>query len=416
MALFARAATKAFNQGIGTLAAGGHITMVGSRRTVTGHSVSLDSAMSYSAFWSCVRIISESVASLPAIVYRRLPDGGKERAPDHWLYPVLHDAANPEMTAFGTLETATAHALTWGNAFLAKGVDDRGRTRELWPLRPDRTEVERDRSSLQLTYRYQTVSGETKILDRSQVFHLPGLSWDGMVGYSVLTMARNAVAVGTAAEEYGGRFFENDARPGVVLTHPKALSDPARANLERSWGEKHAGASNAFGFGLLEEGMTLKEIGVPPQDAQFLETRKFQIAEMARFFRIPLHMLAELDRATFSNIEQQAIEFVVHTLRPWLIRWEKGIGHQLLGPEWTGAGGQFFVEFLIDGLLRGDSAARAAYYHQARMDGWLNGDEIREMENRNPMPDGQGQVYLAPQNMAPIDLLAEILVPKETPK
>lgn len=412
MGLFARASVKAFDQGLGTLAGGRHVAMMERRSTVTGRAIGMDSAMAVSAFWACVRTIAESAASLPLIVYRRLPGGGKERAVDHWLYPVLHDAANPEMSAFTAIETALVHATTWGNLYAAKAIDGSGRVRELWPLRPDRMEV--TRIDGELRYGYTTIDGQRRELRRSEVLHVPGLSFDGLTGYSILTMARNALAVGKAAEEYGGRFFERDARPGIVLTHPKSLSDTARTNIETSWQEKYGGPSNAGGFGLLEEGMSLKEIGIPPEDAQFLETRKFQAIEIARFFRMPPHMIGELDRATFSNIEQQAIEFVVYTLRPWLVRLEKAMGQQLLRGEWIGAGGDLFIEFLVDGLLRGDSAARATYYHQGRIDGWLNGDEIREMENRNPMPDGQGQIFLAPQNTAPLDLLAAILAGRAT--
>jgi HK97 family phage portal protein len=221
--------------------------------------------------------------------------------------------------------------------------------------------------------------------------------WDGVQGYSFLTVAREAVAVGLAIEQYTGRFFANDARPGVVYTHPKTLSDAARENLRKSLQAAHEGVGNAWRFALLEEGMTVTTI--PAEDARFLEAAKFQRNQIASLFRIPPHMLGDLERATHSNVEQQSLEFVIYTLAPWLVRWEQAIGLQLLGDEWVGAGGDLFVEFLVDGLLRGDTSTRYAAYHMARLDGWLSADEIRERENLNPLPDGAGETYWTPLNV-----------------
>lgn len=406
MAIFARAAAKIFDQGIGTLASGGHIGQIINYRTVTGQTVNTEKALRYSPFYAAVRVLAESVASLPLIVYRRRTDGGKDRASDHSLYPILHDQPNPNMTSFTYRETGMAHLTTWGNGYSAIARDGRRRVRELWPLRPDRMDVKRIPGTTERRYRYQT-TGETVELEESQVFHIPGLSWDGLVGQSVIWAARNAIAVGLAAEEYGGRFFENDATPGIALTHPKSLSDTARTNIETSWPDRHAGPANAGKFALLEEGMTIEQFGIPPDDAQFLQTRQFQVNEIARIFRIPPHMLGDLEHATFSNIEHSAIEFVVHTLRPWLVRWEQAIGAQLLGSDWTGAGGQYFVEFLVDALLRGDTKSRYEAYGLGMNAGFLNADMVQEAENRNPLPDGIGQRFFMPLSSAPANTYDE---------
>lgn len=391
----ALALRKAFNQGIGTLASGGHIYQLTGGKASTGASIGADRALRYAAFFAAVRILSESLAQLPLITYRRL-DRGKERATDHPLYPILHDRANPQTTSFAWREAAMAHICTWGNAYSAIARDGLGRVREIWPLAPDRMDVERDPAG-DLRYRYQPLSGGLVELTANDIFHISGLAWDGIKGYSFLSVAREAVAIGMAIEEYSGRFFANDARPGVVYTHPKALNDTARANLRATLATNHEGVGSSWRFALLEEGMTVTT--VPAEDAHFLEAAKFQRNQIASLFRIPPHMLGDLERATFSNIEQQSLEFVTYTLGPWLVRWEQAIGMQLLGSDWVGAGGNYFVEFLVDGLLRGDAASRYAAYHTARLDGWLSADEIRERENLNPLPNGEGQGYWVPLNV-----------------
>ncbi len=391
---------KTFDQGMGTLASGSHVFQLSSGgKTSTGVSITAERALRYAAFFAAVRILSESLAQMPLITYRRLRRG-KERATDHWLYPVLHDRWNPQTTSFAGRETSMSHICTWGNAYVGVARDGMDRVRELWPLHPDRMQdVTRDEDTTALNYQYQTQSRGLVDLSAKQVFHVPGLAWDGVKGLPFLTVAREAVALGQAIEEYGGRFFANDARPGVVYSHPKTLNDVARANLRKTLGENHKGVGASWNFALLEEGMTVTPVGMPNDDAQFIETGKLQRSQIATIFRIPPHMLGDLDRATFSNIEHQSLEFVTYTLGPWLARWEQAIGMQLLGRDWTGNGGDYFVEFLVDGLLRGDIATRYAAYHQGRMDGWLSGDEIRERENLNPMPNGEGEAYWTPLNI-----------------
>lgn len=399
MGLFARAATKSLLwPSLGFWPQDWHASSVGPSRPTD---VTSSSALGVTAYYAGLRVLAESIASLPLITYRRLSPMGKERAPDHPAYRVLHDVANPEMTAYTWVETSVGHVVSWGNCFSEKQFDGRGRLVALWPLRPDRMAVNRDDASGALVYDYRLPSGELVRLPRSRVFHVHGLGFDGLVGYSPIEILRRTLALAQAAQEYGQRTFENDARPGVILSHPKTLSDKARANLETAWSRNHQGLTNAQRFGVLEEGITVTAIGVPPLEAQFIEARKFQTTEIARALRLPPHIIGDLDRATNNNIEQQSLELIKYSFGPWLARFESQIAKDLI-PE-----PEVFARFLVEGFLRGDTASRYAAYHTARGDGWLNADEIREREDMNPLPDGAGQIYLAPQNMAPLDMLAE---------
>jgi HK97 family phage portal protein len=372
-------------------------------QTSAGIAVDESSALQYVSVFACIRILAETLASLPLITYQRLANGGKARAVDFYLYPILHDMANPEMTAYAFRETLMGHAASWGNGYAQILFNRAGQVMEMWPLRPDRMSVKRVKGELQYIYRLAEADEQGKterIFPAYQIFHLPGLGFDGVTGYSPIAMARQAIGLGLAAEEFGSRFFGNDARPGVVLEHPGQLSDPAYKNLKTSFEEEHGGVSKSHKPMILEEGMKLHEIGIPPEDAQFLETRKFQIQEIARLYRIPPHMLADMERSAYASIEQQSLEFVTQTIRPWLVRWEQCIFKSLLTASERKT---YFAEHLLDGLLRGDTASRYAAYHIARQDGWMNADDIRALENMNPLPDGQGQIYLIPLNMVPAD-------------
>jgi HK97 family phage portal protein len=367
--------------------------------TTAGVGVDEESALTYIAVYTCIQILSETLASLPLITYKRLKGGGKERAQDFYLYPILHDMANPEMTAYKFRETLMGHAASWGNGYAQIISNQAGQVMELWPLRPDKMTVKRVNGQLQYIYRLTEPDGQGK-LERTfpayQIFHLPGLGFDGITGYSPIAMARQAIGLGLAAEEFGARFFGNDARPGIVLQHPGILSDKAYKNLKDSWEEEHQGVHKSHKPMILEEGTTFKEIGIPPEEAQFLATRKFQVQEIARLYRIPPHMLADLEKSSYASIEQQGLEFVTYTLLPWAVRWEQCIYKYLLTPEQRKS---YFAEHLMDVLMRGDIKSRYDAYHIARLDGWMNVDEIREKENMNPLEDGQGQVYLVPLNM-----------------
>lgn len=370
----------------------------GGAASKAGVTVTIEGSLEYSAVLAAVRVLAESVAGLPCILYRRLPERGKERAYDHYLYPILHDAPNPRMTAFEFFEIGMVHLCLWGNFYAQVVRDGAGRVIELWPLRPDRMEIWQSPDGRELAYKYSPSSGGEEWIPQEYILHVRGMGSDGVRGYSLIRLARNAIGLGLAAEEFGSRFFANDARPGVVLQHPGVLGEEAFKRIRDSWEMMHGGAANAWRPAILEEGMTVATVGFPPEDAQFLETRKFQINEVARIFRIPPHMLQDLDRATFSNIEHLAIEFVVHTLRPWLCRWEQALTNQLLRPSERS---QYFVEFLVEGLLRGDTESRYRAYAVGRQWGWLSPNDVRELENMNPIPGGDR--YDVPLNMMPLE-------------
>lgn len=379
----------------------GWVESLGGWDTAVGRTVSPETALETTAVYACVRILAETIASLPLPVYRRRSDGGKERAPEHYLYPILHDMPNPEMTSFELRETLMGHVATWGNAYAEIELNRAGQVMALWPLRPDRMTVKREKGKLVYVYRLNKADAKGRLevpLPAYRVLHVRGLGYNGLTGYSPISMARQAVALALATEEFGARFFGNGARPGMVLKHPGKLSETAYDKLKKSWEERHQGLEKAHRVAILEEGLDVKEIGLPPEDAQFLETRKFQTTEIARLYRIPPHMLADLERATFSNIEHQSLEFVIHTVRPWLVRWEQAIHRALMTPAERRA---YFAEFLVDGLLRGDIQSRYAAYATGRQNGWLSANDVRRLENMNPIPGGD--MYLIPLNMIPVE-------------
>lgn len=366
-------------------------------QTNAGVTVTADTAMQSAAVFACVRILAESIAALSLILYERQADGGKRRAVGHNLYNLLHDLPNPEITSYELRETLIGHVSLRGNGYGYIERNNGGRITEIWPLRPDRMVVERRGG--RLMYGYTITPGQPRrYLPADQIWHIRGLSFNGLVGYSVIAYARQAVGLAVAAEEFGARLFQNNTRPAGVITHPLNLSADAQKRLKKNWEATYGGLENSHKTAILEEGMDYKQIGIPPNDAQFLETRKFQIQEIARMFRIPPHMLADLDRATFSNIEHQSLEFIRDTLRPWLVRIEQSISRDMLTPQERR---QYYAEFLIDSLLRGDAAGRAAMYTAGRQWGWFSANDIRQMENMNPIPGGD--LYLSPLNMIPAD-------------
>ena len=372
--------------------------------TTSGKAVTERSAMQMTAVYSCVRILAEAVAGLPLHLYRYKEDGGKEKAIDHPLYLLLHDEPNPEMSSFVFRETLMTHLLLWGNAYAQIIRNGKGEVIALYPLMPDRMTVNRD-SKGQLYYEYTvsmddapTIKGSLVRLNPSDVLHIPGLGFDGLVGYSPIAMAKNAIGMAIACEEYGAKFFANGAAPGGVLEHPGTIKDPQR--VRESWQSTFGGSGNSNKIAVLEEGMKYTPIGISPEQAQFLETRKFQINEIARIFRVPPHMVGDLEKSSFSNIEQQSLEFVKYTLDPWVIRWEQSIQRSLLSKDEKA---MYFVKFNLEGLLRGDYQSRMNGYAIGRQNGWMSANDIRELENldRIPKEDG-GDLYLINGNMLPL--------------
>ena len=355
--------------------------------SAAGKSVNERSAMQMTAVYACVRILSESIAGLPLHMYQYEEDGSKKKAVEHPLYHLLHDEPNPEMTSFIFRETLMSHLLLWGNAYAQIIRNGKGDIIALYPLMPNRMKVERDTKG-QLYYEYQTMKedaptmkGAVYQLDPSEVLHVPGLGFDGLVGYSPIAMAKNAIGLAIAAEEYGSKFYANGAAPSGVLEHPNVLKDPAK--VRDSWNAAFGGSSNAHRVAVLEEGMKYTPISISPNEAQFLETRKFQINEIARIFRVPPHMVGDLEKSSFSNIEQQSLEFVKYTLNPWVCRWEQALQRALLDDDEKG---KYFFRFNVEGLLRGDYQSRMNGYATARQNGWMSANDIRELENLDRIP------------------------------
>lgn len=382
---------------------------VGVAKSVSGVSVSADAAWGLPAFFASVRNLSEDVAKLPCITYERVTyrpagDGrpaqeGKRRASDHPLYAVLHDTANPEMTAFVWRETSMGHLLTWGNSYSEIQRNRLGQIVALWPIPPHRVTPKRDDQDRRF-YRVRNVKPDADgrydtDLTPDEVFHVPGLGYDGLIGYNPIDLMAKAIGVGLAAQEHAERFWANNARPGGVLEVPKdiAMSDNAKNKLKAQFTAAHQGLTNAQRVAMLEDGITFKEIGIPPETAQFLETRKFQVTEIARMMRVPPHKIGDLERATFSNIEQQALEYVQDSLGGWLARIEAQARKDLFGP------GAFFAEFLVDGLLRADILTRYRAYSIGRLGGWLTPNNILNKENMEPRLDDGGDEYMLPLNV-----------------
>ena len=370
--------------------------------TTSGKTVNERTAMQTTAVYACVRILSEAVAGLPLHIYRYRADGGKERIPMHPLYHLLHDEPNPEMTSFVFRETLMSHLLLWGNAYAQVIRNGRGQAVALYPLLPSKMDVSRAVNG-ELLYTYYRDADETGLnpkggyitLRRDEVLHIPGLGFDGLIGYSPIAMAKNAIGMSLATEEYGASFFANGANPGGVLEHPGVIKDIGR--VKESWNSAYQGNGNAHKIAVLEEGMRFQAIGIPPEQAQFLETRKFQINEIARIYRVPPHMVGDLEKSSFSNIEQQSLEFVKYTLDPWVVRWEQSLQQSLILPSEKPS---LFIRFNLDGLLRGDYQSRMNGYAVGRQNGWMSANDIRELEDMNRIPAGEGgDLYLVNGNM-----------------
>jgi HK97 family phage portal protein len=363
--------------------------------------VSPDSALRLAAVYACVRILAETMASLPMVVYQRRPDGGKDKVTDHWLYRLMAKRPNRFQNPFEWREMLQGHLVLRGNAYNQIITNSRGEIIELMPIHPDRVKIELLRSG-EYRYRVTDRSGTEVILPRGQVWHLRGLSSDGLMGMSPIELARENLGMALAAQDYGARFFANDAKPtGGWIEFPGSFKDSeAKKVFRESYQQAQSGANRGKVL-VLENGMKFHEVGVTNKDAQFLELRKFQITDIARLFRVPPHMIADLERATFSNIEQQSLEFVMHTMTPWAERWEASIESDLLLER-----DDIEIEFDFANLMRGDAASRSSYYQSGIQNGWLTRNEARIAENLNPI-DGLDQP-LRPLNMVEEDVAEDL--------
>lgn len=373
-----------------------------------GVRVTSETALNYTAYWACVRLISKSIASLPCILYERM-ERGKKRAVNHPLYRLLHDEPNPDMDAYTYIETLIYHLIANnGNAYSFIEWDpSRTEIRALWPMDPSRVTKGRDPETREIRYLYQSDNGPVEI-PAYRVWHIPGFGYDGLVGYTPLTYARNQIGLAIAAERMGAHLFKNGLTLGGVVTHPGVMSTQAQDNFRAMLAGRHQGVDKAHEILVLEEGMKYDKNSLPPEDAQMLETRKFQRNEIATFFGVPPHKIGDLERATFNNIEEQNLEYVIDCIRPIVIRIEKSANRQLLLPD-EKAG--FFTEYLLEGLLRGDSSARASFYKELYYLGALSPNDIREKENMNPITDAdgneipEGYEYFTQQNMIALSLM-----------
>jgi len=375
-----------------------------SSESLTGVYVNEETALNNVTVYACIRLLSETLASLPLVVYKR-NGKGKIRATEHPLYALLHNQPNPEMNSLTLRETLMSHLLTWGNAYAQIDWEDYTHIKALWPLFPNRVRKTRDPQTKQIVYHYSPSDGGRPVdLPAWRVLHIPGLGFDGLAGYAPITMARNTIGLAQATEEFGSKFFKNGINPSGILEHPSKMSDTAYKNLKESFTNQYAGLGNSNKPIILEEGAKFNKISVSPEDAQFLETRKFQRSEIASFFHVPPHMIGDLERSTNNNIEQQSLEFVIYTMRPWLVRWEQAINSQLLTEEERS---DYFAEFLVEGLLRGSPVTRASFYKELFYLGALSPNDIREKENLDPITDPGGDKYYVQANMVPMDMVGK---------
>lgn len=369
-----------------------------------GKPITDQSALGVVAVFACVRVIAETIASLPLVTYRRLEPRGRVRDTAHPLFWLLHDTPNPEMSRMTFWEALIGHAALRGTGYAEIQRDRDDRPIAIWPLRPDRIRLDRTTVG-RLFYRYRMTDGTEKLFDQREILNVPGFGSNGLVGYSPIALHAQAIGLALDAEGYASRFFQNDGSPGGVLQGDKEMSEAAYERLKASWAESHQGVANAHRIAILEEGFAWQSTGLHGREVQFIEQRRFSVEEIARLFRVPLHLIQELSHATFTNIEHQSIDFVVHTIRPWAERLEAAIERCLLSPSERRT---HYVEHLVDGLLRGDIKTRYDAYAVSRVNGWNNANDIRELENQNPLPADQGgETYWAPLNMVPAGQLGQ---------
>lgn len=376
-------------------------------KTAADQDVSEQTALTVSTYYACVRNLSEDTASLPLSIYRTKPSGGRERADDHVLNPVLKRRPNPMMTAWTFRSSMMANAVTWGNAYAEIVRDNRNRPRQLWPIHPSRVSVH-VRDGHELYYKVQGNVGNqmtTVEIESTDMVHLKGLSVDGLEGISVLRAGAESVGIALAEQEFTGGFLGNGAAISGVLTHPKRMSKDALENLRGSWAEMFRGAANAGKPAILEEDMKWQSLGIPQRDAQFLEQRLFGVNEICRWFRMPPHKVQHLENATYSNIESQDRQYVNDTLMPWLVRFEEELTLKLFSPQEVNGG--VFVCHKVEGRLRGDADARAKFYNTMLFIGAMTINEVRELENLNPIGEA-GDVNFMQSAMTTVEKIIEV--------
>jgi len=364
----------------------------GGMPTAAGININERSSLKFSPVFAAVRKISETVASLPRHVYRE-GSKGKKKDTDHYLYPIIHHRPNPEMTSMQMREAEMLHILLWGNTYSHIQQDGNGRAQALWPLDPSKMQVKRPKPDSMLVYEYQ-LGAETVKFPPWEILHIAGLGFNGLMGIPVIQLAREGIATGLAYEEYSGRFFSNNATPAGFVEVPGILDKEARREIQKDWYVEYGGVSRSQLIGVIGQGMKFNPISMNAKDAQFIESRGFQVEEVARWFNIPPHMIYDLRRSTNNNIEQQSLEFVIYTIRPWLVRIEQAIQNKLILED------NITVEHRVEGLLRGDTETRTAYYSAGRQWGWLSVNDILDLENMERVEGGDERI--TPMNMQQI--------------
>jgi HK97 family phage portal protein len=373
---------------------------VGGGRTASGVRVTPENALACAAYTACIRVISDGVSALPLHLYRRIASGGKEKAWDHPLYRLLHQQPNPWQTAQEFRDLMTALYLNYGASYAEIRAGARGPVSELWPLHPSRMEVERLEDG-SLRYLYREPNGRQTIYRQGQIFALRYHTEDGVTPMPTYRLFRNVLGLAQALEAHAATYFGNGARPGVILESDNPIPVEAAERLREQWERMHRGPDRAFRTAVLPNGVKAHELSQSNEAAQMLESRQFAVTEICRVFRVPPHMVQDLSRSTYSNIEVQGTEFVQHCLLPHLKRWEAAISRDLIEDDET-----YFAEHNVNGLLRGDHASRAAFYVSALQNGWMTINEIREAENLNPI-GAAGDQHFVQLNMTTLDKIGQ---------
>lgn len=350
-------------------------------QTTSGVMVTPLTALKASACFAAVNILAESIASIPFAIFERTGDETIKRARMHPLQDLIDKSPNPHQTAFEFWHMQVAFGALYGNAYARIVSGTRGAVTELHPLKPDQMKVEKLQNG-RLRYRYDDYLNNKEIVyTQDEIWRIPGFSFDGVMGIAPIVFGNDTIALALATEAFGGKFFRNDATPSVVLEHPKSLSPLGANNIRQSWLMSHSGLDNAFSVAVLEEGMTVKALGTNNKDSQFIEARRFQISEIARLFRIPPHMLYDLEKSSFNNIEQQSLEFVKYTIRPHIRKIEQRIWLDLINSNKE----KYFARADLDDLMRGEIEPRYTAYGSAIQSGWMTRNEARMKEDMNPL-------------------------------
>lgn len=368
--------------------------ITGGVKSRSGVDVSESTALSCGAVYAAVTLLARTVAMLPLKLFRRLSDGGHRPATELPLYRVVADEPNPEMTAYTFRETLQGHLGTWGNAYARIVTDKSGNVVELWPLEPNR--MKKKRLNGRIWFYYTPQSGSDQVYPEYEILHIPGFGFNGLIGYSPISLARESIGLSLATEQFGADFFGNGANFGNFVKHPGVLSAKAKANIKQSIEE--AQLDKSHGIHILEEGIDWVKNNFSPDDSQFIQTRKMNVSDIARWYHVPPHKIGDLEKATFSNIEHQSIDFVVSTMMPWFVLWEQWLKKQLLSESDKK---KYDFKFVVTALLRGDAATRASYYNTRFQIGSLSPNDIRELEEQNPVKGGDK--YFVPLNMVTLE-------------